>query len=137
MDNPRVLVIEDGYGIRWFLKRSLERRGYRVLTAGDGEKGFSLAKVEEPQIILLDLNVPKISGHTLMKLFKGDPDICTTPVIVITGRGSEEDRRISFGLGAIDYFEKPFALNDLVRKIRVALAQAKEDAEEPPDATGG
>ena len=123
MDNPRALVIEDGYGIRRFLKRSLERRGYRVLMAGDGVEGFSLAKVEEPQIILLDLNLPKVSGHELMKLFKGDPDICATPVIVITGRGSEEDRSISFGLGAIDYLEKPFALNDLVRKIRVALAQ--------------
>ena len=137
MDNPRILVVEDEYGVRQFLKRSLERRGYRVLTARDGEEGAILAKVEEPQVILLDLNLPKVSGHKLMKLFKGDPDICAIPVIVITGRNGEADRRLSFSLGAVDHLKKPVALSDLVRKIRAALVQAGEDDEEPPDATDG
>ena len=130
MDSPRVLVIEDEYGARQYLKRSLERRGYRVLTARDGEEGAILAKVEEPQVILLDLNLPKVTGHNLMKRFKGDPDLCSVPVIVLSAKDAEVDRKMSYSLGAIDHLDKPFALDDLVRKIHIALAQAGEDADD-------
>ena len=129
-----VLMIDDEPNHRKVVKLILEREGYRVLTAADGEEGLVLAKVERPHIILLDVMMPKMDGYEALRRLRADQDLKRIPVLMITARGTERDIATSFRLGAVFHLEKPYETTDLLQKIQVALTLAKQGETSQPSA---
>ena len=122
-DKPQttVLMIDDESNARKMAKLLLEREGYRVVTAVNGEEGLILAKVERPGVILLDLMMPKMNGHETLRRLRDDQDTKRIPVIMVTARGTEHDIAASFRLGAVFHVEKPYETGDLIQKIQIAV----------------
>ena len=127
-----VLMIDDESNSRKVVKLLLEREGYRVLTAPNGEEGLILAKVEQPDVILLDVIMPKMDGYETLRRLRGDQDMHEIPVIMVTAKGTEHDIAASFRLGAVFHVEKPYETKDLLQKIQVALT-LKEGAQPNPE----
>jgi two-component system phosphate regulon response regulator PhoB len=118
---PTILTVDDEANSRKMLKLLLEREGFKVFTAANGEEGLLLAKVERPAVILLDVMMPKMDGHETLKRLRADQDTNEIPVIMVTARGTEHDIAASFRLGAVFHVEKPYETKDLLQKIHVAL----------------
>ena len=121
-----VLMIDDECNARKVAKLLLEREGFRVLTAANGEEGLILAKVERPDVVLLDVMMPKMNGYETLKRLREDEDTKMIPVIMVTARGTEHDIATSFRLGAVFHIEKPYETKDLLQKISVALSLPSE-----------
>ena len=120
-DPKTVLMVDDEANARKVVKLILEREGYRALTAANGEEGLIFAKVERPDVILLDVMMPKMSGYDMLKRLREDQDTQQIPVIMLTAKGTEHDIATSFRLGAIFHLQKPYETKDLLQKIQVAL----------------
>ena len=131
MADRLVLMIDDDANSRKIVKLLLEREGYRVLTAAHGAEGLTIAKVEQPAVVLLDVLMPKMNGYETLRRLREDPDVHDIPVIMVTARGTEHDIATSFGLGAVFHVEKPYETKDLLQKIEVALTY-KDKGEAPP-----
>ena len=121
-----LLMIDDDASSRKLAKLILEREGYRVLTAANGEEGLILAKLERPGVILLDVMMPKMNGYETLKRLREDQDTQGIPVIMVTAKGTEQDIATSYKLGAIYHVEKPYETQDLLQKIQVAMAMPAE-----------
>jgi two-component system phosphate regulon response regulator PhoB len=118
----RILVIEDEVDLVQVLKYQLAKEGFDVSSAYNGTDG--LRKVKEhpqPDLILLDLMLPDMSGKDICRTIKNNPDSAHIPVIMVTARGEEIDRVIGFELGADDYVVKPFSTRELILRIRAIL----------------
>lgn len=113
-----VLVVEDETSLVDTLRFNLEREGYDVHTAQDGEAGLSLARSVQPDLILLDVMLPALSGTELLRQLRAESDV---PVLLLTARTSEIDRVQGLDLGADDYIVKPFALAELLARVRAHL----------------
>ena len=127
-----VLVIDDEANARRVIKLLLEREQFRVLTAANGDEGLILAKVERPDVILLDVIMPKMNGYETLSRMKADTDIQSIPVIIVTAKVTEHDIATSFKLGAVAHLEKPYETADLLLKIQMAL-----QLRQPPQSGGG
>ena len=127
----RVLVIEDEPSILRGLADNLRFESYDVLTAADGETGYQLLQTREPDLVILDLMLPKMSGYDVCR--KARANGITTPILVLTARGEEMDRVAGLDLGADDYVTKPFSLPELLARVRALLrrSQAAAGANEP------
>ncbi len=115
----RILVIEDDRAILRGLKDNLEYDKYEVLTATDGEQGYCLIQEKKPDLIILDLMLPKMSGYELCRKVREEG--LTTPILMLTARGEEVDRVLGLDLGADDYVTKPFSVPELLARIRAIL----------------
>ncbi len=122
-----VLMIDDEASGRKITKLLLERSGYQVLTAPGGEEGLVLAKAEHPDIILLDIMMPRMDGYETLRCLKRDPDTKVIPVLMLTAKGTDQDIEMSFKLGAVFHLDKPFETKDLLRRIEGALALAAQE----------
>jgi two-component system KDP operon response regulator KdpE len=118
---PLVLVIEDEKPIRAFLRAFLERRGFALIEAEDGEEGLALAAEHHPALILLDLGLPGMDGVEVIRSLRA---WATTPIIVISARGKEQDKVDALDAGADDYLTKPFGVAELAARMRVSLRHA-------------
>ena len=118
---PRVLVVDDEPIVLEVLTRYLTREGYAVDTASDGEQAIEAFESARPDLVLLDLMLPKIDGlevfHRMRKAF-------TAPVIMLTARGEETDRVVGLELGADDYITKPFSPREVVARVRAVLRRS-------------
>ncbi len=114
----RILVIEDERKIARFLQLELEHEGYEVQTAGDGRTGLELAKSWEPDLLILDLMLPELSGIEVCRRLRHDSDV---PIIMLTAKDDVSDKVMGLDMGADDYMTKPFAIEELLARIRVAL----------------
>ncbi|HEX2911683.1 MAG TPA: response regulator transcription factor [Chloroflexia bacterium] len=128
----RILVADDEQAILRTLTRNLSRRGYQVITAVDGEE--ALARIEEnlPDIIILDLMMPKVDGLEVCRRVR---EWSQTPILVLSARGEEQQKVEALDLGADDYLTKPFGMDELLARVRVALRrvrQAKEYSQNMP-----
>jgi DNA-binding response OmpR family regulator len=116
---PRILIVDDEPEMLRGLEDNLQFEGYQTVTAGDGKKGLTLALSEAPDLILLDVMMPGMSGWDLCReLRQRGLDV---PVIMLTARGEEVDRVLGLELGADDYVTKPFSLRELMARIRAVL----------------
>jgi two-component system alkaline phosphatase synthesis response regulator PhoP len=122
----RILVIEDEDSLRMALADALLAAGYRVLEAADGEAGLQMALREDPDLILLDLMLPKRDGFSVLKALREDR--LTAPVLILSARGEEWDRVQGFEYGADDYLVKPFSMRELLLRIRAASQRAAGQA---------
>ena len=123
-DKPaRVLIAEDDRLLRTAAVTTLRRAGFDVVAAEDGEQAVALAGAERPDLILLDLIMPKVDGFEALRRIKADPDTREIPVIVLSNLGTESDQRGASEGGAIGFFVKSaLSLRDLVAIVRDALA---------------
>jgi len=115
----RIIVIEDDRAILRGLKDNLEYESYEVLTATDGEQGYRLIQEHHPDLIILDLMIPKMDGYELCHRVRSEG--MATPILILTARGEEVDRVHGLDIGADDYVTKPFSVPELLARIRAIL----------------
>lgn len=120
-----ILVIEDESPIVEILKFNLTKSGYRVLTAFDGEEGYRLALSEKPDLILLDVMLPKMDGFEVCKKVREKK---STPIIMLTARDEEVDKVLGLELGADDYCTKPFSVRELMARVKANIRRTSADA---------
>jgi two-component system alkaline phosphatase synthesis response regulator PhoP len=119
----RVLLAEDDRFLRRAAESRLRQNGFTVLPAVDGEEALKVARAERPDLILLDLIMPKLQGFEVLKALKQDPATAPIPVIVLSNLGQDEDLKQAMELGAIAYFIKAhLSLQDLVQRVAQTLA---------------
>ena len=126
----RILVIEDDPAILRGLADNLKFESYEVFTASDGEAGYRLIKEQKPDLIILDLMLPKLSGYEVCRKVRDEG--IKTPIMMLTARGEEGDRVLGLDLGADDYVTKPFSVRELLARVR-ALLRRTQPSETLPD----
>ena len=120
---PKILLIEDNELNRDMLSRRLERRGFQVALAADGEQGVSLARAEVPDLILMDMSLPVIDGWEATRQLKSIPSLSKVPIIALTAHAMSGDREKALEAGCDDYDTKPIELPRLLEKIQALLAK--------------
>jgi DNA-binding response OmpR family regulator len=132
---PRILVVEDELPMRTALHDILTDEGYRVLVAEDGERGLARAAAEKPDLILLDVMLPKLDGFALCAELRRQAN--ATPVLMLTAKGQIEDRVQGLDAGADDYLVKPFSTEELLARVRAILRRVQRPARVVPALTLG
>ena len=118
-EKKTVLIVEDEKGIVDILRFNLEKEGYAVLTAYDGETGLALAQEKNPDIILLDVMLPKMNGFDVCRILRENGS--SVPVIILTAREEETDKVLGLELGADDYITKPFSMRELMARVKANI----------------
>ncbi|MEW6504797.1 MAG: response regulator transcription factor [Chloroflexota bacterium] len=117
-----ILIVDDQSSVRQLLQEYLSEQGYRVVTAADGQSALYAARHENPDLILLDIMMPRMDGYQFLRQFRQERQ---TPVIVITAREEETDAVLGLDLGADDYVIKPFRMRELAARIRAVLRRGE------------
>jgi DNA-binding response OmpR family regulator len=121
----KILVVDDKAELRTLLKSYLTQEGYSVVAAGDGHEALFIARREKPDLILLDLMMPEMSGYEFMRAYSREAE---TPVIILTARLEENDKVLGLELGADDYVTKPFSPRELAARVRAVLRRVEKQA---------
>ena len=131
----RILIIEDERAMRTALQDCLEAEGFRVLTAPDGEIGLQRAIAEKPDLILLDIMMPKLDGYAVCAELRrlSNP----VPILMLTAKGQVEDRVQGLDVGADDYLVKPFSTEELLARVRAMLRRVQRQTKAPTTLTLG
>lgn len=119
---PKILIVEDEKKIARFLELELRHEGYDVLTAFDGRSGLDIALESDPDLLILDLMLPELSGIEVCRRLRHTSDI---PIIMLTAKDDVSDKVMGLDMGADDYMTKPFAIEELLARIRVALKKRR------------
>ena len=119
MNKKTVLIVEDETNIVDILRFNLQREGYETLEAYDGESGLSLARERKPDLILLDVMLPKLIGFDVCKTLRSGGD--NVPIIILTAREEEEDKVLGLEIGADDYITKPFSIRELMARVKANI----------------
>jgi DNA-binding response OmpR family regulator len=123
-----VLIVEDDPTMLRGLKDNFEFKGYKVLTTSDGEKGLDAALNAKPDLILLDIMLPKINGYEICRLIREQK--LDMPIIMLTAKGEESDIVLGLNLGADDYVTKPFSIKELLARAAAFLRRAKKEVQD-------
>ena len=124
----RILIVEDEKKIARFLELELTHEGYEVQTAGDGRSGLEQAQSWQPDLLILDLMLPELSGIEVCRRLRHDSDV---PIIMLTAKDDVSDKVMGLDMGADDYMTKPFAIEELLARIRVALKKHARTEDAP------
>ena len=124
--SQKIYIVEDEPDIRETLKYNFSNEGFKVFTAPDGEEALSNIKKILPDVLILDLMLPGVSGLDICKSIRADDDIRDMSIIMLTAKGEEIDRVIGFELGADDYVTKPFSVRELILRVKVLLKKQRE-----------
>jgi DNA-binding response OmpR family regulator len=131
LDAP-VLVVDDDPKILQLICLYLEREGYRTMAVSDGLEGLELALKHRPQLVVLDLLLPRLSGFDLCRRLR---EVLDTPLLIVSAKGEEEDKLAGLALGADDYMSKPFSPRELVARVKAILRRAGARTERVPRLT--
>ncbi|MGB9776449.1 MAG: response regulator transcription factor [Anaerolineae bacterium] len=126
---PTILVVDDEPQILRLVRAYLEEAGFRVVTASDGEQALYVARHEQPDLIILDILMPKMDGLEFTRRIRRERDV---PIIMLTARVEETDRIVGLELGADDYVTKPFSPRELVARVRAVLRRVQGPPAPPP-----
>ena len=132
MTRPRILIIEDERGLTDVLSYNLQREGYDVLLAHDGQEGLRKAQMQLPDLIILDLMLPKLDGLDVCRELRGGDRTKAIPILMLTAKAEETDQVVGFSMGADDYVTKPFSVKVLMQRVK-ALQRRTEVAAEPAE----
>ena len=124
--SQKIYIVEDEPDIRDTLKYNFSNEGFKVFTSPDGEEALSNIKKVLPDVLILDLMLPGLSGLDVCKSIRADDDIRDMSIIMLTAKGEEIDRVIGFELGADDYVTKPFSVRELILRVKVLLKKQRE-----------
>lgn len=125
MTTPTIVVAEDEDALATLLQYNLEKEGYRVLLAGDGEEALIVIDEAKPDLLLLDWMLPKVSGIEVCRRLRQKQDSRNLPILMLTARGEETDRIRGLDTGADDYVVKPFSMTELLARIRAVLRRIR------------
>jgi len=128
----KILVIDDEREIVKLVRAYLEQSGFKVVSAADGQEGLTVFRHEKPDLVVLDLNLPRIDGLDVCRAIRRESD---TPVIMLTARVEEQDRLIGLELGADDYIVKPFSPREVVARVRTVLRRVQPAPSTPESIT--
>jgi DNA-binding response OmpR family regulator len=131
-----ILIVDDEREIRELLRYNLEREGYQVLTAPDGEQGLARVFSAHPDLVLLDLLLPGLNGLEVLREVRQEPTTRETPVLLLTARGAEMDKLLGFERGADDYITKPFSPREVIARVEAVLRRSNATREPEPVAAG-
>ena len=120
----KVLIVEDEDTLVRNLAEKLRSEGFQVLTAGDGEAGLQKARDEHPELIVLDIMLPKLDGLSLCRIIRRDTTTAHIPIIMLTARGTEVDKIVGLESGADDYIVKPFGLGEFLARVRAVMRRS-------------
>jgi two-component system phosphate regulon response regulator PhoB len=126
---PLILVVEDENALVTLLRYNLEREGFQVIEAGDGEEALLLAREQRPDLILLDWMLPLLSGIEVCRQLRRLPETRSVPIIMLTARGEEGDKLRGLDSGADDYVTKPFSPSELIARVRAVIRRARPETE--------
>ncbi|GMQ55906.1 response regulator YycF [Vallitalea sediminicola] len=126
----KILVVDDEKAIVDILKFNLQREGYSVITASNGEEGLQIFEKEKPDLVLLDIMMPKVDGLQVCKMIRNKYD---TPIIMLTARAEEVDKVLGLELGADDFVTKPFSVRELMARVKANLRRTVLDSKESKD----
>jgi two-component system phosphate regulon response regulator PhoB len=112
-----LLIADDESGIRSLVRMTLQRKQYEILEASDGEEALALARKYHPELVLLDVTMPGLTGFQVCRALKDDPATASATVVMLTAKAQDSDRAEGLAAGADDYFTKPFSPIALLRKI--------------------
>src|SRR5258707_9028766 len=128
----RVLIIEDDKDIVELVRYNLANEGFQVNAAFDGSSGLSSLKKTPPDLLLLDLMLPKLSGLDICREIRKDDSLNRLPILMLTARGEEADRVVGLEIGAADYVTKPFSPRELLARVKALLRRAAPPSDSPP-----
>ncbi len=126
--DDNILLIEDDSDISELVQYNLEREGYKVTAAADGELGWAQAVQMKPDLIVLDLMLPTMDGLSVCKKLRSSPETMGIPIVMLTAKGEESDIVIGLEMGADDYISKPFSPKELIARIRAVLRRPRAAA---------
>ena len=124
----KILVVDDERDLAELVAMNLQRNGYEVITAHDGATGLDLARKQKPDLVVLDVMMPGLSGRDVTLALKQDPDTANMPILMLTAKTEETDSIVGLSLGADDYVTKPFSMKVLIARI-AAVLRRKASAE--------
>ena len=122
MTGNKILVVEDDLNLLSTLKYNLQKEGYDVATSADGAEAIETARRENPDLVILDLMLPKMSGFEVCRVLRKD---MTVPVLMLTAKAEETDKIVGLEIGADDYMTKPFSMRELVARVRAMLRRVE------------
>jgi two-component system, OmpR family, alkaline phosphatase synthesis response regulator PhoP len=117
----KVLVVDDDPAIRDLASTALQREGYTVLTARDGEDGLARARADKPELVILDLMLPKLDGFEVCRILREESEI---PIMMLTARGDDVDKVVGLEIGADDYLTKPFNPREMVARVKAIIRRS-------------
>jgi DNA-binding response OmpR family regulator len=120
-DKSRILIVDDEADLVAVLRVGLEIEGFDVIEASDGEEGLRLAREQKPALMLLDLMLPKLDGYKVCRALKFDERYKSLPILILSARSGEQDRRLAMDMGADGFITKPYEMKDLVAKVKHKL----------------
>lgn len=130
MTGNKILVVEDDRALLDALEYNLRKEGYNVLTTTDGTQALEIARNEKPELIVLDIMLPGLSGYEICRILRKDMN---TPILMLTAKAGEIDKIVGLEIGADDYMTKPFSMRELLARIRAMLRRAKIAAPQSPE----
>ncbi len=119
----KILIAEDEPDIRELVAFTLQFAGYEVVSASNGEEAIQLAKDELPDLILMDVRMPRMTGYEACKILKQDPNLVETPVVFLSAKGQEAEIQTGLDAGADEYLLKPFAPDQLTERVKSILTK--------------
>lgn len=125
----RVLLVEDEEAVRMTLRYNLAAQGYVVSEASSGTAGLALARSRSPDLVVLDLMLPELSGEEVCRAIRQESDV---PILMLTARGAESDKVTGLGLGADDYMTKPFGVKEFMARVAALLRRSERPPQAPP-----
>lgn len=126
MAKGKILVVDDEIYIVHILDFSLGMEGYEVLTALDGEQALEKVRAEHPDLVVLDVMMPKLDGYETCRILKADETTRHIPIILLSAKGRNADQKVGYDVGADDYITKPFSPRKLVDRINALLGQSHQ-----------
>ena len=129
----KILVVDDESNILELIKFTLEKDGHQAITATDGDEGFRLVEREVPDLIILDIMMPKIDGLEFCRRLRSNPDTNRLPIIMVSARGETIDHVVGLELGADDYISKPFSPRELAARVKANLRHIQYQRIIPPN----
>lgn len=128
METAKILIVEDDQNLLAALEYNLLKENYRVVTAVDGAQALEIARSEKPELIVLDVMLPKLSGFEVCRILRKE---VTVPILMLTARTEEIDKIVGLEIGADDYMTKPFSMRELLARIRAMLRRAEISKPQP------
>jgi phosphate regulon transcriptional regulator PhoB len=128
----KILITDDERDIVDLISYNLEKEGFSIIKAYDGEKALSLIRTQKPDLIILDLMLPRINGLDVCKAIRKNPETSALPVIMLTAKTDETDKVTGLEVGADDYITKPFSVKELVARVRAVMRRLGEEKKSSP-----
>ena len=122
MNSNNILIVEDDVNLLETLKYNLHKEGYTIVTAVDGEQAIEIARREKPDLIILDIMLPKVNGFEVCRILRKE---MTVPILMLTAKVDETDKIVGLEIGADDYMTKPFSMRELLARVRAMLRRTK------------